>query len=225
MDKQNKNISLIDTSNVSHLIQELRYLDTHILNKIAGEGEYKGKGLLILLDLVIANIKMQGTNIELHSFNTKRHVDIIGRCETNISKSVDHAVEIRKSLNSSYEKFNNFQNKLDLKLESAEATIGLRLDCLFHELQESLQNNLSKKIEEEIGSYISSHIIQLEKIDKAIASSTSKIDLDLILNINKELENMGKVTIEKNKKLSILIYFFIFLSGGIFSSITSYLLF
>jgi hypothetical protein len=206
------NVAVVNTTDIVHLINELRILDTQILNKLSS-----ADGVIVQLNETITRLSVKKNLNEALIIQEQRTKINAEYAKKEIS---DNLKKLEKILN----QFQNFESKNEQLLEKQSQKIG------------NLNHNLSSKTKEfqkEITNLKDSLLADFAKKVEEIKNQINFkiVDIDL-----KELESINTNTNQAVKNLTavanwsknvyhiniLLVAFLSFFGGGILASLIFY---
>lgn len=177
MSKDKNNVAIADTTNITHLINELRVLDTQVLSRL----DNKNGGLIKSLQLVITTADLSQANLD----KTVKNAELIKNEIENAQKNIEDNVEI---LNQILNQLKDFESKneqmLELqtqKVENLIEKIKLKSTIITEQFEQDLQE-LKSKLLTDVDT-------QIQKINKEINSKLKGVDLRMLDGINSFVSN------------------------------------
>lgn len=219
MSQDKNNVAIADTTNITHLINELRVLDTQVLSRL----DNKNGGLIKSLQLVITTADLSQANLD----KTVKNAELIKNEIENAQKNIEDNVEI---LNQILNQLKDFESKneqmLELqtqKVENLIEKIKLKSTIITEQFQIDLED-LKIKLLDQVE-------IEVQKINKEIGNKLKDVDLRMLDGSNRLVSNsLSQLTQFQNQiakiehKNTILFTLLSFISGGALASLFLYFL-
>lgn len=203
------NMAMVDTTDIKHVIKELRILNTKILVSLENEE----LGVIPSLEKLIEN---------LHS-SSDEFKNLLGIYKDDISIPLNNTnknnKEIIKDINLVIDRFENFSVQLDEKLSRTEAAANLRIKELQDGIQEEIKNLgkvlglvIEKSTKSEINKHLNSSISEFNTLERNIQNILKKVDRNQLQYLvdNIDLLKKEKVIFTRERFiLNSLIFFFV----------------
>ena len=235
--KDNKNIAIVDTTDIKHIIDELRLLNTDILAKLVNKDKSfhdalnKMNNWLDLRTKVIQQLDRIGhylnDRIENNEQKLTNTFNLLAQIEKPLTIAISDFNELTKKIedNEFLNKYlknlnstislvhNNFRNSINNESDSTKSNINSK----FEVINKSLENNM-KKIMEKINS-------EFVTLNRKINKDSISVDAERLTNLNnsisKSLKNINTFndSVKKlQKQYFILIAVSSFFGGVLISS-------
>lgn len=214
------NIAIADTTNITHIINELRVLDTQVLSKL----DNKNGGLIKSLQLVITTADLSQTNLN----KTIKNAELVKNEIVNAQKNIKDNVEI---LNQIFNQFKDFESKneqmLELqtqKVENLKEKIELKSTVMTEQFEQDLKD-LKSKLLEDVDT-------QIQKINEEINLKLKGVDLRMLDGSNRlvsnslsQLDQFKLKLTQSESKNTILFTLLSFIGGVALTSLLYYFIF
>lgn len=214
MSNDKNNLSLIDTTSITHLINELRILDTRILNRLSS-----ADGVIVQLNETITRlsskknlnesliIKEERTKIDAE-YARKEVSENLRYLEETLLKLQGFELKHEQLLDQQFEKIKNFNLDLNRKADSYQKEII--------SLKDSILSDLKKQIEE-IKNQINFKVVDIDIKNLEMINQNANSAITNITAVADWSKNVYQINL-------LLVGFLSFFSGGIFAFIIIYFL-
>lgn len=208
------NVAVVNTTDITHIINELRILDTRILNKLSS-----ADGVIVQLSETItrlSGIKNMYTAYEMIANRSKIKIE---NSEKQISDNLQYleetllklqAFELKHEqlLNQQFEKFKDFNVDLNAKVDLYQKEII--------SLKDSILSDLEKQINE-IKNQINFKIVDIDIRNLEMINENANKAINNITAVANWTKNVYQINI-------LLVAFLSFFGGGIFAFVIIYFL-
>lgn len=214
MSNDKNNLSLIDTTSITHLINELRILDTRILNRLSS-----ADGVIVQLNETITRlnskknlneafiIKAERTKIDAE-YARKEVSENLRYLEETLLKLQGFELKHEQLLDQQFEKIKDFNLDLNRKTDSYQKEII--------SLKDSILSDLKKQIEE-IKNQINFKVVEIDIKNLEMINQNANSAITNITAVADWSKNVYQINL-------LLVGFLSFFSGGIFAFIIIYFL-
>ncbi|GGD36184.1 hypothetical protein GCM10012288_07720 [Malaciobacter pacificus] len=214
MSKDKNNIAIADTTNITHLINELRVLDTQVLNRLENK-------LIPNLKIVIAAADLAQTNLN----KTVKNAELVKNEIVNAQKNIKDNVEI---LNQIFNQFKDFESKNEQMLELQTQKVKNLKEKI--ELESTIINGKFEQDLQELKSKLLTDVdTQIQKINEEINSKLKGVDLRLLDGSNRlvssslsQLDQFKLKLTQSQRENKILFTLLSFIGGVILTSLFFY---
>lgn len=206
------NVAVVNTTDITHIINELRILDTQIIKDLSGT-----KGVIVQLNETLTRLRTKSRTYESHEIIEERLNLIRQNTDHNISDNVKRLKEILNQFQDFEFKNEQLMEKQSQKIKNLNHNLSSKTEEFqkgITNLKDSLLTDFSKKVEE-IKNQINLKIVD---IDLQKLESINE-------NANKAINNITAVADWSKNVYHInilLVAFLSFFGGGILASLIFY---
>lgn len=239
MSADENKISVVDTTDIKKLINEMTVVNTQILSNLTNQNMPDGKvkeGVISQLNGAQQMVRNQIKLLQLYLSKAEGVENKLKSQQTEVEENEDaideaHQERLKElvSIKSSFERTNkvigDFNEKIEEKIKIFESSLDLRTDEIYNKVLDEL-NKFRTELAESLKA-------EIDDVNKSIKSEFAEIDLQSIKTANTNAEKATKTlsqfidTAEKyedsiNSKYIIAVSLFCFTSGGAIASLFFY---